>query len=561
MTDPTDLPDLPDPPLDRVRYYHERSKHQPNAYAHSLGYLDWNTQPDPFRHFAGAPQLPLDHPPLADLPAYDALFQPGRLVPQPLDRATISQLFYDSLALSAWKQADGSRWSLRINPSSGDLHPTEGYLIAGPIAGLSDDPAVYHYSPFQHALEQRRLLAPADWATLADTLPAGAVLLALTSIYWREAWKYGERAFRYCHHDVGHAIGAVTLAAAALGWQTRLVETVATDPLAVLLGVHRQPGCEAEHPDGLLALFPSPVATAPTLHLPTELVDRLTASAPLGTENRLSQTHHDWPIIAALEAATRYPGQPTARQPAPVSTPSDHPAGLLSERPIAARRILHQRRSAVAMDRHTHLDRATFYHLLARVTPRHAAMPFQVLPWPPRVSLALFVHRVHELPAGLYLLLRDPAHEAPLRAALHPTFDWRKPAGCPAGLDCYLLQAGDARDAARFISCHQDIAADGALSLGMLAAFETGLDQDGPWGYPRLFWETGLIGQVLYLEAEAAGVRATGIGCFFDDLMHQVLGIGNHAWQSLYHFTLGGPVEDRRLRTLPPYFHLGKAVF
>jgi len=27
----------------------------------------------------------------------------------------------------------------------------------------------------------------------------------------------------------------------------------------------------------------------------------------------------------------------------------------------------------------------------------------------------------------------------------------------------------------------------------------------------KLFWEAGLLGQVLYLEAEAAGVRGTGI--------------------------------------------------
>jgi uncharacterized membrane protein len=35
--------------------------------------------------------------------------------------------------------------------------------------------------------------------------------------------------------------------------------------------------------------------------------------------------------------------------------------------------------------------------------------------------------------------------------------------------------------------------------------------------YPRLFWETGVIGQVLYLEAHAFGISATGIGCYFDD--------------------------------------------
>jgi hypothetical protein len=69
-----------------------------------------------------------------------------------------------------------------------------------------------------------------------------------------------------------------------------------------------------------------------------------------------------------------------------------------------------------------------------------------------------------------------------------------------------------------------------------------------------LFWETGLIGQVLYLEAEAAGIRSTGIGCFFDDPVHRVLGVHPQTnWQSLYHFTVGGPLDDGRLTTLPPY--------
>jgi hypothetical protein len=63
-------------------------------------------------------------------------------------------------------------------------------------------------------------------------------------------------------------------------------------------------------------------------------------------------------------------------------------------------------------------------------------------------------------------------------------------------------------------------------------------------------------GQVLYLEAEAAQVRGTGIGCFFDDGVHEVLGIKNHGLQSLYHFTIGAALTDTRLQTLPPYAHL-----
>ena len=61
----------------------------------------------------------------------------------------------------------------------------------------------------------------------------------------------------------------------------------------------------------------------------------------------------------------------------------------------------------------------------------------------------------------------------------------------------------------------------------------------GDWCYRRLFWECGLIGQVLYLEAEAAGAGGTGIGCFYDDPVHDTLGLTGHAWQSLYHFTRG----------------------
>jgi len=98
--------------------------------------------------------------------------------------------------------------------------------------------------------------------------------------------------------------------------------------------------------------------------------------------------------------------------------------------------------------------------------------------------------------------------------------------------------------------------AGGAFSLGMLARFEPVLRERGAAAWRELFWESGMIGQALYLAAEAAGVRGTGIGCYFDDVLHRALGLTGHEWQSLYHFTIGNPVEDLRLRTAPPYAHL-----
>lgn len=62
-----------------------------------------------------------------------------------------------------------------------------------------------------------------------------------------------------------------------------------------------------------------------------------------------------------------------------------------------------------------------------------------------------------------------------------------------------------------------------------------------------------MIGQMLYLEAEVAGLRGTGSGCFFDDALHELLGRQTEQFQCLYCFTVGQPVDDVRLTTLPPY--------
>ena len=177
-------------------------------------------------------------------------------------------------------------------------------------------------------------------------------------------------------------------------------------------------------------------------------------------------------------------------------------------------------------------------------------MPWDTLPWDPAIHLLLFVHRVEGLTPGVYVLVRDPARLSLLKDAMNQHLEWVLPPGCPKDLPLYGILEGDAQRVAAQVSCHQDIAGDSAFSLGMLAEFE-GRVRQGAWWYPRLFWEAGLVGQVLYLEAEAAGVRATGIGCFFDDPVHEIVALKDHTFQSLYHFTIGGPVEDQRLTTLP----------
>jgi nitroreductase family protein len=221
----------------------------------------------------------------------------------------------------------------------------------------------------------------------------------------------------------------------------------------------------------------------------------------------------------------------------------------------SAAQIIRQRRSLLACDGTTSIPAECFYRMLARTLP----VPSDAIPWRPAIHFGLFVHRVEGIEPGLYAMARDPAKVDTLKAAMHAHFVWEPPPGCPAELPLFLLERGDARVLATQVSCRQEIAGDGAFSLGMLAEYQARLVAHGPSFYRRMFWEAGAVGQVLYLEAEAAGVRATGIGCFFDDPVHQVFGFRDLAFQSLYHFTIGGPVDDPRLTTLPPYGQRVKA--
>ncbi|HEX6810725.1 MAG TPA: SagB/ThcOx family dehydrogenase [Planctomycetota bacterium] len=537
-----------------IRDYHERTQHHRHRFAAALGYLDWATQPDPYRRYEGSArqQLPLAAP--DGTPRYPALFAPPAstaIRAAAVDAASIGRLFQDSLALSAWKQHGNTRWALRVNPSSGNLHPTEAYLLTGALPGLCAAPMLSHYAPDAHALERRAEIPPALWRSITAGLPEGAVLVGLTSIVWRESWKYGERAYRYCMQDLGHAIGALGFAARALGWSTALLH-VPDAELAVLLGIDDQRGPEAEHPDALLVVHRDADPASPwarAFALGQDDVKALGALHRHGRPAVLSRDHHDWPVIDEAIAATRLLVKPPAQL-------WDHlpaPHGPTPPAPDAdSRALFHQRRSAVAMDGRTGSDAESFCASLQRAVDP-GSPPLQPLPWRGRVHLLLFVHRIAGLEPGLYCLVRGGQDPQWLRARMRPEFVWERPDSVADGLPLFLLLPIDCREAARTVSCGQAIAADSAFAVAMLAEFAPALDAIGPWGWRLLHWEAGAIGQLLYLEAEASGLRATGIGCFFDSAVHDLLGIASDDLRTIYHFTTGGAVEDGRLQSLPPY--------
>ncbi|MEO5349992.1 MAG: SagB/ThcOx family dehydrogenase [Magnetococcus sp. YQC-3] len=556
--------------LRRVREYHQLSKHAPNRYAPGPGRLDWGSQPDPFRTFAGAPRIPL--PLVADAlnTTHQACYQSAGVVsPAPLDGRGVAALLELSLGLSAWKVYQHEQWPLRCNPSSGNLHPTEGYLVLPALpaphngTGPPLSAGVYHYASYDHQLELRWQPTDADIDSWQQAFAPGTFLLGLSSIHWRESWKYGLRSFRYCHLNLGHAVAAIRYAAASLGWQACLLTGHADADLALLLALNKGSGGtetaageslpaatpEDEHPGLLLSISTLQGQDARPGGVPW-LARQVNHGPWLGQANCLSRGHaQDWPGIATVDAATSQPPCQAERQPL-----ADRPPLQVASPGMQAAQLIRQRRSGQRYDGHTFLAKTAFFSILDCCLARPGHPPWDLLPWPSRIHLILMVHRVTDLSPGLYALVRRADFLRPLQDALHRPFLWEAVTDAPQ-LPLYRLAHGEMQDLATHLSCQQEIAGDGAFSVGMLAEFDAVLTA-APWGYRSLHWEAGMLGQTLYLEAEAVGMRGTGIGCYFDDEVHHLLGVRESRLQSMYHFTIGNPLEDSRLQTRPPYQHI-----
>jgi len=552
----------PDLPRIDVRGYHERSKHRFDAYAKGPETIDWDDQPDPFRRFSGTALVSL---PLLRDPGIDAQLKKrwqstsldAVLASQPLlsvnaNLQSIALWLEYSLALSAWKKYGSARWSLRCNPSSGNLHPTEAYVIARGVEDLAD--GVYHYRADCHALELRCELAAASRADCPGTVPQ--LYVGLSSVHWREAWKYGERAYRYCHLDIGHAVACLGYAAAINGWLLRF-EPIADDDLARLLGTSRRGDFvagEEESADCLLRIVLDRRACEPrAAQSLAELVAAAGNAAWRGKAEVLDRHHfYQWPVIDAITAQVR-----RSQKTAPIAIDSDTapdpmPAAMPGECAEPLYRVIRQRRSAQAFDGYTSIGRDAFFVLLDHLLPRLDLPPWSALAGDPAIHCIFFVHRVECLAPGLYVLARSRRGEDAMRREMRTEFRWQSLADAPRHLRFYQLVEAKAQRTAAKLSCQQSIAGDSAFSLAMVAEFTSAV-ADSPWRYRELLWEAGALGQQLYLEAEAIGLRGTGIGCFFDDAVHQLLGIQGDALQSLYHFTVGGALPDSRIASFPPY--------
>jgi SagB-type dehydrogenase family enzyme len=543
--------------IEQVFEYHQRTKHKFDKYAQGPEFLDWDLQPNPYRFFKDVEKqaLPLD---LSTVDAsYNRLYAESNenIQPSPLNIHSLGILLGLSLGLSAHKEYMGDRWSLRCNPSSGNLHPTEAYVICQQIDGLSN--GVYHYLSEDHSLQQRMI--PKDSGL--DDKPK-QLLLALSTISWRETWKYGERAFRYCQLDIGHALGAINYAAACLGWNVTLLNQWSTDNIASLCGLNREQDfaqAEIENGDVLLSISQSQ-QTHPD-NSPDVLMNWATTGHWQGKANILDKHPiYHWPVIEQIESASKIisiekHNTQQESTPPPLLNEAKYLKSESGETDLLAKDIIYGRRSAQRFDKQTVISQNHFYSLLDKCLYRDNSLPWNVLAEVKPMITVFYIHRVNRLTPGLYILANTHNNISEMKNLFHQEFLWHKPSNCPDHLPFYLLANTSTEKVSKSLSCHQAIASDGAFSLSILLSFEDSIKQQC-MNYRKLHWQAGLLGHLLYLEAENIGMQGTGIGCFFDDDIHTVLGLSTNKYQVLYNFTIGSALNDARISTLPAYEHL-----
>jgi SagB-type dehydrogenase family enzyme len=486
------------------REYHEFTKHTAEKLRRTRYSLDWANMPNPFRHYEGVPvlDLPAD-PPAPQIPALEVLDGRAGTTLAPDGAAFLSQLLFYSASISATKRVSstGGTYALRVNPSSGNLHPTEFHFCT---RGLVDWPdGLYHYRPSSHMAEQRAI---GDFVSKLTDITAPLVFV-LTSIAWREAWKYRDRAYRYCLHDIGHAWQSLALAARAMGCESFALGQFSDDKVsaACLLNDDEWPM--------LLVTLQSPSIPVTTKG-PIETV--LFRGAP----NRLSDEQVPYPRIEQIHAATKHLAEP-AISPDP---PKPNGAGGIKLPPpistnLSFGEVVRSRRSALDFrGGDESMSLAQLATLLAGTgKPLFADFATQRF-----VQLYLYVHRVEGLAPGAYRY-------------------W------PEHAELENINHGDQRLVAAALSLGQDLAGNACVAFSMIGGFESATRIYGDRGYRYVHFEAGAIGQRMYLAAEALGLRATGIGAFFDDEVHKYLGLAPEQGQVVYHFAAGYPVFDPRL--------------
>jgi SagB-type dehydrogenase family enzyme len=476
-----------------IRRYHEASKHSPESVRTAGRELDWANKPYPYKDYRTGLRpvgLPMEKTSLG-VSALDATAGLGPATSRALDRALVGHLLnYGAGVIRKRPVSETQAMYFRTYASAGGLYPVEVYAVAGDLPGLGA--GLYHYHPRRHELVTLR--EGDHRGTLAEATarePAVAVaplVLALTGIPWRTAWKYGPRGFRHLYWDAGMILANLLALCSAAGLPARVVagfDDGAVEQLLGIDGAQEVPLCLVAIGSG--APVPPPLP-AGTLSIPFRPLSADEVAYP-ETVAAQDSGRIEAGAVAAWRSRAHGTGPGSSPKPGSSLKPGSAPEpGDLLEA------VIRRRGSARSFDREpmpgtalaTILDRAT-----AGVPTDWAAEGSRL------VDPCLIANRVEGLDPGAYLY--DQAFT--------------------------LLAEGDFARLAAYLCLEQRLGHDAAATHFLMVDLEGVLGALGERGYRAAELEAGIVGGRMYLAAEAFSLGASGL-TFYDADVTEFFGGG-----------------------------------
>jgi len=462
-----------------ARSYHEATKHSFESVRRRGQFLDWSNKPQPFKVYEGQPQLSLPREiPALGVAALDAMARSGSVRQLgDLDVRGVARLLF--LAAGVHRAVDaggGGRILFRTYASAGALYPVELYLACGGIPGI--DAGLYHFDPLGFSLTRLRKEDPRPALVRAaggePALSTARLILILTGMPWRTAWKYAERGYRHLFWDAGMILANLITTASATDLPAAVILGFDDDEVEELLGLDAR----REFPLCLVKLDTGdPVEPADGRPEPMDSRDR-----------PLSHREHEFELIrrvndsgkleASEVAAWRSRGAEVGG-PVVTTRPNwDYPKDPLDE-------VIRRRGSDRFFSR--------------------GAMPDRVL----ATTLGLDTLSIWT-DYGDHLI--EPYVIANAVEGLDPgAYVYRQ-----GGLE--LLRAGDFRREAGYLCLEQRLAADAAAAIFLMADLDGVLDALGDRGYRAAQLEGGIVAGRIYLGAYAHRFGATGLTFYDDDV-------------------------------------------
>jgi SagB-type dehydrogenase family enzyme len=547
---------MPQPSFAVSQLYHQATKYHPETLAKQGRALDWEQQPDPYKHyFLGQtvllkPYLSAARSPVVEDVTGDESEAAMR------QRQRLSRLLILSYGVTTAVAFSDRVLHLRAAPSAGGLYPAEVYVLSRGIEGLAA--GLYNYQVKNHSLV--RFWDECDWETLQQgcyqhpVWETTDVAIAVTAVFFRSAWRYEDRAYRRICLDTGHLLGNFELAGNLTGYRVTAIGEFCDDTIEKLLFLDRK----TEGPLALLPLqdlerrqairryrwqsqslaSPSVPPIPPTLAV-GEWMPYLHEQT---RRSALTPTSDRW---GWMEIGDRQP-------PAPSESDGDNGSGNTPS-PDPSRpdkynfpfcEKIDTRSPSISWDR-------TLQGLANTIRERRSTRQYtggsidlsQLL-----AILDFTYHPEHYRDRGF-----DPQPDYFDLAAIETFVVANGVNGLDPGCYYYAPVAEELRQV-RFKSFRQDmhylclgqeLGRDAAAAIIHTADLRESIGRFGDRSYRYLHLDAGHLGQRLNLAAVRLGLGASGIAGFFDDRVNEVLGIPVEE-AILYLTTLGQPRPQYR---------------